>query len=203
MNLGLNNMKKLMFALLAIPVLATAQDTCQLTSRTDTQATTVLRQVMIMEQTVSREQYGWMRCRARVQAQANNTVYTGEGSFSWADGRNTEESCSIAQQRAKDSILEQLGNLQINSRKSVVCNDGVSAEPGTPTVKTKFAVGYVGQRHEFPVYNHGRGVFSHRRHPGSTCLQITNQVGAISGTICQTNQNLWVVVDIINPYRVQ
>jgi hypothetical protein len=196
-------MKKLIFALFAIPVLATAQDTCQLTSRTDTQATTVLRQVVVLEQTVSLEQYGWMRCRSRVQAQADNIVYTGEGSFSWADGRNTEESCGIAQQRAKDSILEQLGNLQIKSRKSMICNDGISAEPGTPTVKTKFGVGYVGQRHEFPVYNHGRRAFSHSRHPGSTCLHFTNQVGAIGGTICQTDQNLWVVVDIINPYRVQ
>ena len=186
-----------------IPALATAQDTCQLTSRTDTQATTVLQQVAVLEQTITREQYGWMRCRAQVQAQANGTVYRGEGSFSWADGRSMEESCGIAQQRAKDSILEQLGSLQISSRKAVVCNDGVSAEPGTPEVKTKFAVGYVGQRHEFPVYNHGRRAFSHSRHPGSTCLQFTNQVGAIGGTICQTNQNLWVVVDIINPYRVK
>jgi hypothetical protein len=198
-----SNLKRLLSALCMIPALATAQDTCQLTSRTDTRATTVLQQVAVLEQTITREQYGWMRCRAQVQARANGTVYRGEGSFSWADGRSMEESCGIAQQRAKDSILEQLGSLQISSRKAVVCNDGVSAEPGTPEVKTKFAVGYVGQRHEFPVYNHGRGVFSHRRHPGSTCLQFTNQVGAIGGTICQTNQNLWVVVDIINPYRVQ
>jgi hypothetical protein len=28
-------------------------------------------------------------------------------------------------------------------------------------------------------------------------------VNAIGGTICQTSQNLWVVVDIINPYRVK
>lgn len=196
-------MKQLISALCVIPMLAIAQDTCQMTSRTDTRATTVLQQVVVLEQTITREQYGWMRCRAQVQAQANGTVYRGEGSFSWADGRSMEESCGMAQQRAKDSILEQLGSLQISSRKAMVCNDGVIAEPGTPEVKTKFAVGYVGQRHEFPVYNHGRGVFSHRRHPGSTCLQFTNQVGAIGGTICQTNQNLWVVVDIINPYRVQ
>jgi len=203
MNLVLNNMKKLMFALFAIPVLAAAQDTCQMTSRTDTRATTVLQQVVVLEQTVSREQYGWMRCRARVQARANNTAYTGEGSFSWADGRSQEESCGMAQQRAKDSILEQLGSLQISSSKAMVCNDGVIAEPGTPEVKTKYAVGYVAPQHEFPVYNHGRRPFSHSRHPGSTCLQFTNQVGAIGGTICQTSQNLWVVVDIINPYRVK
>lgn len=196
-------MKRLISALCVIPALAMAQDTCQMTSRTDTRATTVLQQVVVLEQTITREQYGWMRCRAQVQAQANGTVYRGEGSFSWADGRSMEESCGMAQQRAKDSILEQLGSLQISSRKAMVCNDGIIAEPGTPEVKTKFAVGYVGQRYEFPVYNHGRRPFSHSRHPGSTCLQFTNQVGAIGGTICQTSQNLWVVVDIINPYRVK
>lgn len=196
-------MKRLLSALCMIPMLATAQDTCQLTSRTDTRATTVLQQVAVLEQVITREQYGWMRCRAQVQAQANGTVYRGEGSFSWADGRSMDESCGMAQQRAKDSILEQLGSLQISSSKAMVCNDGVIAEPGTPTVKTKYAVGYVAQRHEFPVYNHGRRPFSHSRHPGSICLQFTNQVGAIGGTICQTSQNLWVVVDIINPYRVK
>ena len=196
-------MKRLLSALCMIPALVTAQDTCHMTSRTDTRATTVLRQVVVLEQTITREQYGWQRCRARVQAQADNTVYTGEGSFSWADGRSMEESCGMAQQRAKDSILEQLGSLQISSRKAMVCNDGIIAEPGAPEVKTKFAVGYVAPRHEFPVYNHGRRPFSHSQHPGSTCLQFTNQVGAIGGTICQTSQNLWVVVDIINPYRVK
>lgn len=104
-------MKRLLSALCMIPALVTAQDTCHMTSRTDTQATTVLRQVAVLEQTITREQYGWMRCRAQVQAQANGTLYRGEGSFSWSDGRSMEESCGIAQQRAKDSILEQLGSL--------------------------------------------------------------------------------------------
>lgn len=197
------SMKKLIFALLTIPLLVAAQDTCQLNSRTDTQATTVLKKVAVLEQFVVAEQYGWQRCHARVRAQVGDTVYVGLGSFSWSDGRPSDESCSIAQQRAKDSILEQIGSLQIKSNKSVVCNDGISTEPGTPVVKTKFAVGYIGQRHEFPVYNYGRRPFSHSRYPGSTCLHILNQAGFIGGTICQTDQNLWVVVDIINPYRVQ
>lgn len=195
-------MKKLVSVLTLVPALVTAQpDVCSLSSRTVTQGMSVLQKVKVLDTTVVPQTFGWRECHATVQAENNDVEFVGSGSFAWADGRPASESCAIAVQRAKDAIHEQIGSIQVASRKTLNCNE--PPEPGTPRVATVFAVGYVGQLHEFPLYNHGRRPFSHRQYPGSTCLQFTHPSNRIGGTICQTADNRWLVVDIVQPSRVQ
>lgn len=198
----MGHMKPITLILLLLPTLAVSQpDVCSMSSRTVTQGTSVLERVKVLNTTVMSGEFGWRECHAVVQAEHKGSLYEGRGRFAWADGRPEYEACTAAVQRAKDAIHEQVGAIQVASRKSLNCNDG--PEPGAPTVATKYAVGYVGQLHEFPLYNHGRRPFSHQRYPGSTCLQFLHGHNEIGGVICQTADNRWLVVDIRRPARVQ
>ena len=195
-------MKQLTAILTLLPALAVAQaDVCSMSSRTVTQGTSVLERVKVLDTTVTSGKFGWRECHATVRAEHNDKPYEGLGRFAWADGRPEYEACAAAVQRAKDAIHEQVGAIQVASRKSLNCND--VPEPGTPTVATKYAVGYVGQLHEFPLYNYGRRPFSHQQYPGSTCLQFLYGHNEIGGTICQTADNRWLVVDVRRPTRIQ
>lgn len=195
-------MKQLIAILALLPALAVAQaDVCSMSSRTVTQGTSVLERVKVLDTTVTSGKFGWRECHATVRAEHDGRPYEGLGRFAWGDGRPEYEACAAAVQRAKDAIHEQVGAIQVASRKSLQCND--VPEPGTPVVATKYAVGYVGELHEFPLYNHGRRPFSVREYPGSTCLQFMYGVNQIGGTICQTSDNRWVVVDVRRASRVQ
>ena len=195
-------MKRLTAILALLPALAIAQpEICAMSSRTVTQGVSVLKKVKVLDQTVVPQEFGWRECITTVQAEHNDVEFVGTGRFAWADGRPAYEACTMAAQRAKDAIHEQIGAIQVASRKTLNCNE--PPEPGTPTVATKYAIGYVGQLYEFPLYNHGRQTFSHQRYPGSTCLQFLHGHNEIGGVICQTADNRWLVVDIKKPFRVQ
>ncbi len=195
-------MKQAIAVLALLPALVWAQpDVCAMSSRTVTQGVTTLKKVRTLSTAVVPLPYGWRECQAVVSAEHESVEIAGSGRFAWADGRPEYEACAAAVQRAKDAIHEQVGAIQVASRKSLNCND--VPEPGTPQVATIFAVGYVGQLREFPLYDHGRRPFSHRQYPGSTCLKFTHPSNRIGGTICQTADNRWLVVDIAQPSRVQ
>lgn len=195
-------MKRLLAALALAPVLVAGQpDVCSMSSRTVIQGVSVLNKIKILDSSVWTQAYGWRECVATVQAEHNEVAFVGTGRFAWADGRPASEACAMAAQRAKDAIHEQIGSIQVASRKTLNCND--MPEVGTPRISTVYAVGYTGQLHEFPLYNHGRRPFSHLQYPGSTCLEFKHPSGRIGGTICQTTDNRWSVVDIKQPPRVQ
>lgn len=198
----MGHMKNLTAILALLPALVAAQpEICAMSSRTVTQGVSVLTKVKVLNQTVVPQAFGWRECHATVRAENNDVEFVGSGRFAWADGRPETEACTIAAQRAKDAIHEQIGVIQVASRKTLNCNE--PPEPGSPRIATVFAVGYVGQLHEFPLYNHGRRPFSHQRHPGSTCLEFLHPSNRIGGAVCQTADNRWVVVDIKQPIRVQ
>jgi hypothetical protein len=195
-------MKKLLVLLTMVPALASGQpDVCSMSSRTVTQGVSVLNKIKILDSSVWTQAYGWRECVSTVQAEHNDVEFVGTGRFAWADGRPASEACTMATQRAKDAIHEQIGSIQVASRKTLNCND--SPEVGTPRINTVYAVGYAGQLHEFPLYNHGRRPFSHQQYPGSTCLEFKHPSGRIGGIICQTTDNRWLVVDIKQSPRVQ
>lgn len=195
-------MKRLTAILALLPALAIAQpEICAMSSRTVTQGVSILKKVKVLDQTVVPQAWGWRECHATVSAENNDVEFVGAGRFAWADGRPETEACAIAAQRAKDAIHEQIGSIQVASRKTLNCNE--PPEPGTPRIATVYAVGYVGQLHEFPLYNHGRRPFSHQQHPGSTCLEFLHTSNRIGGVVCQTSDSRWVVVDIKQPLRVQ
>ena len=195
-------MKRLLAALALAPVLVAGQpDVCSMSSRTVIQGVSVLNKIKILDSSVWTQAYGWRECVATVQAEHNEVAFVGTGRFAWADGRPASEACAMAAQRAKDAIHEQIGSIQVASRKTLNCND--MPEVGTPRISTVYAVGYTGQLHEFPLYNHGRRPFSHLQYPGSTCLEFKHPSGRIGGTICQTTDNRWSVVDIKQPPRIQ
>lgn len=198
----MGHMKRLTAILATVPALALSQpDVCSMSSRTITQGVSILNKVKVLDSSVWSQAYGWRECVSTVQAEHNDVEFVGTGRFAWADGRPASEACAMATQRAKDAIHEQIGSIQVASRKTLNCNE--PPEPGTPRVATKYAIGYVGQLQEFPLYNHGRRPFSHQRYPGSTCLQFLHGHNQIGGTICQTADNRWIVVDINQPPRVQ
>lgn len=187
-------MKRLTAILALLPALAIAQpEICAMSSRTVTQGTSVLKKVKVLDQIVVPQAWGWRECITTVQAENNEVEFVGTGRFAWADGRPATEACAVAAQRAKDAIHEQIGAIQVASRKTLNCNE--PPEPGPPTVATIFAVGYVGPLYEFPLYSPGR-TFSHQRYPGSTCLQFLHSPRTIGGVICQTPDRRWVVVDV-------
>ena len=195
-------MKQLVAVLALLPALVGAQpDACSMSSRTVTQGTSVLERVKVLDTTVTSGKFGWRECHATVRAEHDGRPYEGLGRFAWGDGRPEYEACAAAVQRAKDAIHEQVGAIQVASRKSLNCNDG--PEIGTPRVATKYAIGYVGELHEFPLYDARRGRFSMREYPGSTCFQFMHGHNEIGGTICQTTDNRWMVVDVRRPGRVQ
>lgn len=193
---------KLAWAWLFFPVIAAASDPCQLASRTVTRGTAVIQHSRVIQQDILQRDYGWRTCQVTMQAQHNGQTHTATGEYTWGSGVPDTEGCAMARERARIAIQEQIGAVQVENHQVLSCND--AAEPASgPPVWTKYAVGYIAPLHEFPVYNHGRRPFSHSRYPNSTCLQFLNHLNRIGGTICQTRDGLWVVVDTINPHQVK
>ena len=168
---------------------------CVLTDRTSTAS-----RAQIQERSATRADIvpapglaGYRRCQVSFRGRVGGAWYTGHGYYDWPGDRPSAEACSIAQQRADDSVRLQAGPSRVQTEKVMVCSDRENMNS-----LRNISVGVQADIHQFRPHPDFPREFWYN---GTRCRWFTepsfkNQdIYNYQGVICQLNRTNWVVVD--------
>jgi hypothetical protein len=177
---------------LTLSTMALAED-CVLQERTVTQ-----HKVHIAERTSIRRDIvpmpdGGRKCMVDFRVRVGSQWYTAFGEYAWDGNRGSHEACTVAVQRAEDSVRERVGSGSTASERVMVCKDRPELRELRSTV-----IGTVGNAGQFRPHPTNSKKFWHN---GAQCRWFIepaftgSDIRNFQGIACELGRDQWVVVD--------
>lgn len=185
-------MKKLLLLSL-LPVVSLANDQCVLQDRTVSRGHVAIAERSSIRAEVVPSVSNQRKCMVNFRARIGIEWHTAFGEYEWDGQRPREEACAVAVKRAEDALRERVGQSQIMSEKTLICNDN----PDLRTLR-QTNPGTVGDLSQFRPHPDYMREFWHN---GAVCRWFLDStftgrdIRTFQGVICRVQDNRWVVVD--------
>jgi hypothetical protein len=186
-------MKKTILTLSLLATSAMASDQCVLQERTVSQSHVTIQERSTVRRDIVPTPSKHKKCIVDFRVRIGANWHTAFGEYVWPGDLSENEACAIAVSRAEDLVRQRVGKSNTLTERTLVCKDRTELNTlRTTQIGTVADVAQFRPDPEFP---------NRFWHNGAQCkwfIESTftgKNIQAFRGIICETQPNLWVVVD--------